>query len=77
MTSKWFKWKGRKTEVRYEDDRLFVLDEIVAAGVHLEMMSDTTCWMKINGLVVWFTIQKRKLVVTAENEDAKAIEGRP
>lgn len=74
--SRWFKWKGRKTEIRYDDDKFFVIDEIVAPGIHLEMMSDTTCWMKVNGVVVWFTIQKRKLIVTAEPEDAKRIEDR-
>lgn len=50
----------RYVEVRYDDASCTTVDEIVTAGLHLEMMDEDRCWMNVNGLHVWFVARRVK-----------------
>ena len=66
----------RTIEVRYDSDSSVAdgdqrtIDEIVMAGVHLEMMAEDACWIDIGGFSIWLRAvpvkgrQKPRLVVS-------------
>lgn len=80
----------RRIEVRWEtipgretdDSGQRVVDEILACGIHAEMMDESNCWMDVNGLRVWIRAVRIKgqreprLYVTAEPESCTPEAGR-
>ncbi len=76
VTVRWQTIPGRETD----DGGQRAVDEILAVGVHAEMMDEANCWMDVLGLRVWIRAMRVKgqyeprLVITAEPESCHAVE---
>lgn len=70
-------------EVRYDETsghpEQRTIDEIVTETLHLEMMSEDTCWMDVLGLHVWMRAVRVKgqrglrLLVTCQPSDCEPV----